>query len=398
MARNEVEPVSLMEPVLPAIGDRELEDLAIELTGKAGRLAGRLHPAVCEAVGDLVRSMNCYYSNLIEGHHTHPRDIDRALAEDYSTDPEQRNLQLEARAHIEVQRLVDQGSGPAPVVTVAYLQWLHREFCRRLPVELLHVDNPDTGERLAMIPGVLRERDVAVGRHVPPRASSLEQFLRRFAQAYDPGRLSRVQQLIGVAASHHRLLWIHPFLDGNGRVARLFAHAWLRELQVGSSLWSVSRGLARDESAYKRLLMDADSPRRGDLDGRGNLSAAALKAFCVFFLETCIDQVDFMASLLAPETLLDRIERWSREEIAARRLPKGSFALLREALLAGGFERGRVTALTAYKDRKARDVLYQLMARGLLIADSPRGKVQLAFPAEVAEAWFPSLYDGHREA
>ncbi len=43
--------------------------------------------------------MNCYYSNLIEGHDTHPVDIERALRHDYSDDPRTRNLQLEAAAH-----------------------------------------------------------------------------------------------------------------------------------------------------------------------------------------------------------------------------------------------------------------------------------------------------------
>lgn len=69
----------LMEPMLPPEGERVLEDLAVDLVAKANALAGRLHPAVQAGIGELVRSMNCYYSNLIEGHDTHPRDIDRAL-------------------------------------------------------------------------------------------------------------------------------------------------------------------------------------------------------------------------------------------------------------------------------------------------------------------------------
>jgi len=85
-----------------------------------------------------------------------------------------------------------------------------------------------------------------------------------------------LRKIIGVAASHHRLLWIHPFIDGNGRVTRLLSHALLRELDVGSELWSVSRGLARRVAEYKSSLQAADEPRRGDLDGRGNLTLAVL--------------------------------------------------------------------------------------------------------------------------
>src|SRR5438132_14062300 len=98
-----------IEPVLPGDRDHELEDLAFDLVSASGSLAGQLHPAIRAAVGDLVRSMNCYYSNLIEGHNTLPHDIERALAKKYSTEPKKRNLQLEAVAHIEVQRKIDTG-------------------------------------------------------------------------------------------------------------------------------------------------------------------------------------------------------------------------------------------------------------------------------------------------
>jgi hypothetical protein len=88
--------VALMEPMLPPGGERKLEDLAIDLASKASALAGRVNPVVQHSIGTLVRSMNCCYSNLIEGHDTHPRDIDRALSKNYAREPQRRALQLEA--------------------------------------------------------------------------------------------------------------------------------------------------------------------------------------------------------------------------------------------------------------------------------------------------------------
>ncbi len=200
-----------MEPMLPPDGERKLEDLAIDLATKASGLASQLAPSVHLGIGDLVRSMNCYYSNLIEGHDTHPRDIDRAIVHaDYSTDPEKRALQHEAVAHIEVQRLIDhQEDLPVEPTSLEYITWLHREFCQRLPEELLFVPNPDTGEALRIVPGELRTSDVQVGRHIPPKAASLRTFLKRFNEAYDAKKLSRVRQVIALGAMHHRLLWIH---------------------------------------------------------------------------------------------------------------------------------------------------------------------------------------------
>jgi len=292
--------LSAIEPMMPRTEATELDDLAIDLVAKANHLAGQIRPGVRKSIGDLVRSMNCYYSNLIEGHNTHPRDINAAMEGDYSADAGKRSLQLEARAHIEIQRLIDSGDDPAETPTsIKYIQWLHREFCKRLPEDMLWVENPDTGEKVEIIPGEFRTKEVEVGRHRPPPATDLNRFLARFEEAYDFGHMSKSQAIIAIAASHHRFLWIHPFIDGNGRVARLMAHAMLIRSEVGSSIWSVSRGLARNSIDYKAALMAADSPRQGDHDGRGALSASCLESFCSFFLSTAIDQVDNQVSFYA---------------------------------------------------------------------------------------------------
>src|SRR5437588_2614075 len=168
--------VSAMEPLLPD-GSQGLENLATDLVARASALKGRVHPALAEGVGNLVRSMNCYYSNLIEGHRTLPIDIDRALHGDYAKEPERRNLQVEARAHIEVQQLIDRGQAPFPAVSTEFIIWAHREFCERLPDDLLRVDNPQTNEHLRVVPGELRKRNVRIGRHVPIDPADIPAFL-----------------------------------------------------------------------------------------------------------------------------------------------------------------------------------------------------------------------------
>lgn len=385
--------VSSMEPMVPEEASRLLDDDVLALVAEANQLAGRIHPILRESIGNLVRSMNCYYSNLIEGHDTHPRDIDRALANDFSSEPKKRDLQKEAVAHIHVQRLIDTGRDPdAWPASAAYASWLHEEFCSRLPPEMLFVTDERTGERLAIVPGAWRKRDVQVGRHVPPPHEDLARFMARFDTAYSSPPLSKTRQIQTVGAVHHRLLWIHPFLDGNGRVARLMSHALFKRLDIGTSLWSVARGLARDEDRYKTLLAQADQPREGDLDGRGNLTQRGLIEFCKFFLNRSVDQIRFMSSLLEPATLLTRMEIYIEEEVRAKRLLRGSFAVLREAVMSGEVERSKIPALTGYEERGARNVTAGLVERGLLMAATHRAPLRLAFPADVAERWFPNLY------
>lgn len=384
---------SSMEPMLPEEAVRDLEDVTAQLLSDSSSLAGRIHPIVRESVGSLVRSMNCYYSNLIEGHDTHPRDIDRALANDFSSEPKQRELQQEAVAHIHVQKLIDNEKDPEVwPATATYARWLHERFCELLPEEFLWVENPQTGERLPVIPGELRTRDVRVGRHEPPPHGDLPGFLARFDQAYAAPSLSRFRKIQAVGAAHHRFLWIHPFLDGNGRVARLMSHALLKRLGIGTSLWSVARGLAREEARYKQLLMAADGPREGDRDGRGNLTQRGLVAFSKFFLERALDQIAFMSELLEPDILLRRMEMHVEEEVRAKRLPRGSFVVLREATLNGEVERGRVPSLTGYEERAARIITSTLVDRGMLTSASSRAPLRLGFPVDVAERWFPRLY------
>ncbi len=382
--------------MLPEESNHELDDLAIDLVSKASALASKLSPKLRESVANLVRSMNCYYSNLIEGHNTHPRDIEKALAENFSKDKEKRNLQLEAKAHISVQRMIDEGSfwEIENIVSKEFIAKIHEEFYKLLPEELCQVQNPDTGKVVKIEPGKFRDGDVSVGRHIPPLGVNLDLFLNRFEEAYSPKKLSRLREIIAVAASHHRLAWIHPFYDGNGRVTRLFSHSFLKYIGIGSGLWSISRGLARQSSEYKALLQAADNPRQGDLDGRGSLSHASLVKFCKFFLEVCIDQIGYMSSILEPQELLRRIELYTEDEIRAGRLPKGSFQLLREAVLQGEFERGKATEITAYKSRQATTVVSKLCAQGLLVSDTPKGPVRLGFPVAVLERWLPSLYPG----
>ena len=182
----------------PAIGD-----LAVELVAASAGLRRSLPPGVVRALADLVRAMNCYYSNLIEGHDSHPVDIERAMKNDYSADVRKRNLQLEAKAHVTVQSWVDGGGLTDRAVTKDGIREIHRRFCELLPEELLKVTDPDTGEEVPVIPGEFRLRDVRVGNHIPISPGAVPRFLDRFESVY--AGLGRSEAILASAAAHHRL-------------------------------------------------------------------------------------------------------------------------------------------------------------------------------------------------
>jgi Fic family protein len=390
--RDDGESVGLMEPMLVAEGRarERVAEQAFELSQKSAAFRASLPAGLVAPLADLVRSMNCYYSNLIEGHNTHPVDIERAVHNELSDDPKKRDLQLEAKAHIAVQRWIDEGHLNGRELTRDGLFELHRQFAILLPDELLWVENPETGERLRVVPGEPRTHDAKVGLHVAVSPGAIPRFMERFEQVYN--RAGKLERVIAAGPAHHRLLWIHPFADGNGRVTRLMSYAMLwRALETGG-LWSISRGLARRVDEYKRHLAACDLGRRNDLDGRGHLSEGAMVAFTEFFLEGCLDQVAFMEGLMQPAALRERIMRWANEEIRFQNLPAQAPRVLDAILFKGALPRSEVNTVIGQSERTARGVTTALAREGIIFAAGPRDDWHIAFPAKLAPRLMPGLF------
>lgn len=384
---------SFMEPLTisaTSVHYSALIDLAFELVAKSAGLRRSLPSAIQASLATTIRSMNCYYSNLIEGHNTHPIDIERALQGHYSTNIKKRHLQQEAKAHIAVQEWIDHGGIQDNLFSSATISEIHQRFCSLLPDDLLWMKDPESHHSMKVIPGQWRQSDVKVGHHIGISPGAVPRFLARFSSFYT--RLGKSETILALAASHHRLLWIHPFLDGNGRVARLMSHAIMLNVLDTGSLWSIARGLARHVEQYKALLANCDLSRRNDLDGRGHLSEEALAHFVKFFLETCLDQISFMEKLMQPELLRTRILLWAREEIELGHLPQQALQILEAILYRGEIPRNELANILHVTDRHARRLVSVLIERGIIISDAPKSSLKLAFPAALAYRWMPGLF------
>lgn len=385
-----------MEPLLPKAKEAYFAELACEILKASGHLTGQVHsPLVLERVADLVREMNCYYSNLIEGHKTLPRDIERAMKQDFSADALQRDNQQLGLAHMGVEKRmqVRLKEGPVDVYSPEFLCWIHGEFYSQLP-EHLHWATTKSDKRYRIQAGRVREYMVDVGRHTPPDFSALPQFLERFHHFYGREPLLETQRLVAIASAHHRLAWIHPFGDGNGRVIRLHSQALLMHHGLGGgNLWSLSRGLARHRQNYYAALATADQRRRNDLDGRGNLSDAGLAEFCSFFLETILDQIRFMNGLLDLPTLRIRVERYFQfEALHLTRHREAVMRVMRTLVDEGEIPRSRVQEITGKAATVSAEIIKLGLEEGYFSSPSPKGPLQVAFPARVHEFYFPQLF------
>jgi Fic family protein len=384
------DPLHQFEPLLPQVKIEALQAQAWEVVQSSIGLTSTAHASARRVVRELVRSINSYYSSRIEGQGTHPANIERALHHDFSEKPDIARLQRIAVAHIDAEReleqLVEQGRSP---ILSDFLVDAHQALYSRLTEE-----DRTTKEGHVVVPGMLRTGLVEVGRHIPPTPDSIPLFLSRMDEVY--GRECEAgkgweRRLIAIACLHHRAAWVHPFFDGNGRATRLQSHCALWPLSGG--LWSASRGLARAQQDYYARLIDADAPRRGDLDGRGNLTAAGLAEWATFFLGVCADQVTFMSRMLDLDGMKQRIEALIKFRAAADKDIRPEAILpLHHLFAAGPVTRGEFIQLTGLGERTGRSLLSRLLAAKLVTSETPRGPVNFGLPLDSLHFLLPELY------
>jgi Fic family protein len=379
------------EPLLPsALRQEALLVKAHDLARAATALASQ--PIAAELRG-LLRAMNSYYSNRIEGQHTRPHEIEQALRQNFSHDAGLAARQRLAIAHIDAEiELEGRYAGEADAARLylpAAISDIHRAIFSRLGP-----DDLASAEAAGLAPGRFRTTEVSVGQHVAPAAASVETFLARWSAVYGGVRRGEAA-LVALAAAHHRLGWVHPFVDGNGRVMRLHTHTLLGALGYTGGVWSPLRGFARSVDRYYALLAAADEPRRGDLDGRGNLSEAALVDWIAYVLDTCLDQVSFMRAQLKLDAIEHRIAACLQFEQQTRQSGVRIEALrpLHYLFLSGiEIERGEFKRMTGLGERTAVNLLSALIRRGLLRSDTVQGKVRFGLPLHALRFYFPALW------
>lgn len=392
---------SAMEPLFPEDTTGKLEKLATELLEKTSKLSSCLNPITRKAIAEFLRPMNSYYSNLIEGHDTHPIDIAKALKNDYSSDKIKRDLQLEATAHINVKKKIElEINNVSNPYSSDYLKSIHKNFYDFLPESFKTVTTKE-GKIKQVIPGEFRKDEVEVGKHIAPYSEKLPVFMQRFEDFYNPStNANKLKRIISIAVSHHRLAWIHPFLDGNGRVVRLLSDAsFMFENLDASGMWSISRGLARDKKKYQSSLANADLKRYNDYDGRGNLSNKMLLEFCDFFLSTAIDQVDFMYEMLDVDGMIERIESFIDLMTVKKKLKKEAKYIMTDVFLKGKITKTDAMRITNTSDKTLKTIIDKLIYFNLI--DAKKEGINMVYyvkyPVEFSSVLFPGMYPSDKE-
>jgi Fic family protein len=323
-------------------------------------------------VGNTVDAMNCYYSNLIEGVHTKITDIDQTLNNSVRTE----NYEL-AMAHIAVNRRFSLLNDKENIYRVDFIKNIHKDFYSHIGEEHRTVKYPD-GYSTVINGGAFRSFPVSVGEHNAPSYTKIDSLMSGFSEHYG-NEDKNLPRFLNALSSHHRLAWIHPFPDGNGRTARLHTQAGIMQAGIGKNrLWSLSRGLAVHVDDYYRLLHEAD-----------NLTESSLYRFVTFLAEISKDQAHFMASKI------DIPQMKSAYILLAKELgmPKDFEKLIDFLLVAGDLERNSLPNLLGKSDRSARDFVHKMSEIGLLSTNSLRGGVvNLGLTPLIASIVLPDMF------
>jgi len=393
-----------LTPFIPQ--DRAPEHLerdVVEIMKLDAALHNKIPEPLRRPMVNLLQQVNSFYSNKIEGNPTLPADVLRA--QEVPTGEKAGEDLLEIKRHIEAQRrLSNDPIDEVEICTRDSIARLHREFYVGMPEEHMWITvNQETGEKVKLVPGEFRTRGVKVGQHIPPTAENMRAYLNAFERAYRLDWLhSPTNKLLAAAGAHHRLMWIHPFMDGNGRTGRLFTDQYLRAAGLGGyGLWTISRGFGRDVDAYYAALKAADQIRGSDPNDRGELSERGLLTFTEYFIGTALDQVRYFSSLLEPQSLSQRIEFYfeMRSRGAFPSAHKEGLPILRieaktaylELLTKGPMQRGELQAELKMTDHGIRALLLQMANEGLINLDG-RKPVSLNLSRHSIEFLFPALF------
>ena len=387
-----------MTPMMPTLNE-QWSALATSLTQEVTRLDAALPPQTRLALAPLLRQVNSYYSNLIEGHRTLPGEVAAAMRRASASGKKQeQHLVIEALAHITVQGVIEKtmaerGFQPTNATNI---RLLHQLFIEELPETMRWTEPRANGTREQVIPGMFRRGPVVVGAHIPPAAEHLAAFMGVFDTAYQHHRAPTPETIARIAAAHQRFMWIHPFLDGNGRVGRLMTDAMFANAGLAADgLWRISRGFARRNSDYKARLAEADLDRQGSLDGRSNLTQRGMDHWCQFTVEVALDQVAFMRQLLSVEKLPTRIQEWAIRSFPSRTGVR--IGLLMERLIRyGEVDRQTVYHLLGVTDRHARRLIDRLVQEEL-VEVTTSGALTPRIHLSVVPSWFPDLFPAHEQ-
>lgn len=384
-----------MFPAWPSKIPPDLDQLAYDLVAASAALGRGVHPLVLREIARFMKRVDSHYVHVMDGEACRLEDVEAAANGRWSEDVAIRNSQRAQLAYIAVRESMLERLRDEPGLRVGsenFLRWLHERLARGLPDDA-HFASTNGGGLVPAPPGRLRKRGMSAGgRDAPASRKEIRKRLARLEKISSPESAQGSRRLLGMAVSYRGLLWIRPFPAGNEKVAGLSAIAHWRRIGVEpDGLWSVSRALARRRDDFDAQTRPAGPKRRGGALGGSPLSQGRSAQFCSFFLECCADQIRDMGRLLEAGDLERRYKGLVAGLVREKRLSKSGAKVMERLFSQGEASRSRVLEICGVKQRRATQVVRELLDADLSRSESAYGPLRLNLTAALSAVLFPGL-------
>lgn len=226
----------------------ELEKLRVK------KLGGPVPPYIFFQLKNIFQILESLGSARIEGNHTTLAEFVEKIIED----PSRKTKNESDREIFNIERaiaFIEKNVSGTTQLNRALISEIHK-----IIVDGLTPSPVGEGSRY---PGQLRPINVSIVKsgHIPPEAIKVSQFFDELMQFVNQP-LESQYHLLAIALSHHRMAWIHPFDNGNGRIVRMFTYALLikQGFQVKSGrILNPTAIFCMDRDQYYKMLSFADS-------------------------------------------------------------------------------------------------------------------------------------------
>lgn len=392
-----------LTPFFPRESEPYTTDMIFELDAlysKLNQLHSNMPKVILSEIVKNINHVNNYYSNQIESDGTHPIDIERICKEGVmanKTGSEALKKRLALSYHAAQQEIMQEHY---PKRLIERAKFFHKSFydSQFLHEDQLYILDESTAGQIPVTPGKFRERMVQIGNHIPPEETEINRLLKEWDAHYSLNEKDvGYKKLLKAFVAHHRLMYVHPFLDGNGRAGRLVLESMLKEAAPNShGLWSISRGLAKSKDDYFGALENAGMIRQGaPYDGAGSLSERGLVRFVNYMRETANKEVDFMLKLMDLSKLESRLSKFV--DFSDKEIPKEMKMLIPHLLVKGEIKKSDLPEIWHVSERKSRDVQNTLKKLSLIkdSNESHRTPIRLNISAEVMSFIFPEIMPAH---
>jgi Fic family protein len=206
-----------------------------------------------------------YNSNAIEGSTLTLRETQLILETGLTIGGKSLREHFEVTNHKDAIEYVESLADKKESVSAFHVRQIHR-------LVLSQIDNENAGQYRKT------EVRIAGAKHIPPEAWDIPQRMTDWENwLKDSQKKTHPVEL--AAQAHHRLVAIHPFMDGNGRTARLVMNLILFKQGYPPAVI-----LRVDRKQYYQVLMQADT---GKNDPLVNFVGRAVDHSLALYLEAC---------------------------------------------------------------------------------------------------------------